>query len=131
MFEDITVEKNVAFRTVTVTETGNPFTVKAILGEEDGQFKGASFIEVKKSGVDFPGTGIHCGQYGVVHSMEPGADADKLTAVCRKLNTSIEESYGMQFDPIPEPAISEEPTPPAESAEEEEVNDKESEETEE
>ena len=63
--------------------------------------------------------------------MEPGADADKLTAVCRKLNTSIEESYGMQFDPIPEPAISEEPTPPAESAEEEEVNDKESEETEE
>lgn len=118
MFEDLKVEKNVSFRTVTVSENGNPFSIKAILGEEDGQFKGASFIEVFKNGTPIPDTGIHCGPHGVVHDVKEDPDAENLTAICQKLNASIEDAYDMEFEPIPEPAEIEEPTPPASEGEE-------------
>lgn len=112
MFENLKVEKNVSFRTVTASEPGNPFSVKAILGEEDGKFKGASFIEVYKNDTIVPNTGIHCGPHGVVHDVKDEPDAENLTAICQKLNTSIEEAYDMEFEPIPEPAVMEEPQPP-------------------
>lgn len=118
MFEDLKVEKNVSFRTVTVSESGNPFSIKAILGEEDGQFKGASFIEVFKNETPVPDTGIHCGPHGIVHDVKEDPDAENLTAICQKLNASIEDAYDMEFEPIPEPAEMEEPTPPTNEGEE-------------
>lgn len=123
MFEDLKVEKNVSFRTVTVSESGNPFSIKAILGEEDGQFKGASFIEVFKDETTVPNTGIHCGPHGVVHDVKEDPDAANLTAICQKLNASIEDAYDMEFEPIPEPAEMADPVPPA--SEEEETHNEE------
>lgn len=124
MFKNLKVEKNVSYSTVVVTETGNPFSVKAILGEEDGQFKGASFIEVYKKGKLVANAGIFCGPCGVVHSLEGDADAESLTAICQKLNTSIEEAYDMKFETAAEPMEMEEPQPPTEAAgESEETED--------
>lgn len=111
MFENLTVEKSVTYNTVTATVKNNPFTVKAVVAEEDGAFKGVSFIEVFKRGTIRPDAQAMCGQYGVVHSLE-GEEGEQLTAVCDKMNTAIEEEYGFEFDQMPEPTPAPEPTPP-------------------
>lgn len=124
MFEDLQVVKSITYNTVTASITGNPYTVKAIIAEEDGKFHGASFIEVYRRKVLIPDTGITCNQYGIVHEMQ-GDEADELTAVCQKLTHAIEQEYGFEFEPIPEPSPIDPPVPPEpeEPAESEETQE--------
>lgn len=112
MFEDLQIEKNISFRTVIVKISGNPFSLKAIIGDVDGKFHGVSFIEAFKNGHAVTDTGVQYNeQYGIIHYMD-GDDAARLSAVCEKLSSSIEDAYGIQFDDTPSTAEDIEPVPP-------------------
>lgn len=110
MFETLKVESTNTFDTINATKKGNPFSIRAIVGHNNGKFTGVSFIEVFRGNVVVK-TGAYCSDYGIEHSYT-GADADKLDALVAKLNADIEQQYGITFLVREAPQEFSEPTPP-------------------
>lgn len=112
MFESLKVEESLTTTVVSAQLSGNPFTIKGVVGTVDGKFKGISFIEVYRNFRAIP-TGIYCADYGVVHSYT-GEDADKLNELVTQFNIDIQEKFGITFLVSEPPVPMEEPVPPQE-----------------